>query len=100
MQDRASAEGSREEMIMTGPAPVYVGVDVSKSHLDFASTLARDVRRQPNTRTGWAKLVEKLQQLAPERVVLEATGGYERGIAMALAEAGLPVAVMNPRQVR
>lgn len=85
---------------MTGPAPVYVGVDVSKSYLDFASTLSSEVHRQPNTEAGWARLVDKLRGLELEGVVIEATGGYERGLALALARAKLPIAVMNPRQVR
>jgi len=85
---------------MTGPAPVYVGVDVSKDFLDFASTLTSEVHRERNTPAGWMRLAARIRQLEPERIVLEATGGYERGFALALAAAAMPVAVVNPRQVR
>jgi transposase len=89
----------RGEM-MISPAPGFVGIDVSKHHLDVALTLTGAVRRLPNTQTGWRALVAELGALAPERVVMEATGGYERGVAVALASAGLPVSIVNPRQVR
>ena len=45
-------------------------------------------------------LTRKLKKLSPERIVLEATGAYEDELAVRLAKAGLPVAVVNPRQVR
>jgi transposase len=86
--------------MMTSPAHVFVGIDVAKRHLDVASTLAAGVRRVPNTEDGWDTLVAELDRLEPERIVLEATGGYERGVAVALAAAGLPVSVVNPRHVR
>lgn len=85
---------------MTSPAPVFVGIDVSKHHLDVASTAENRLRRLPNRADGWQQLAERLRLLEPQRVVLEATGGYERGVAVALAGAGLPVSVVNPRQVR
>jgi transposase len=56
--------------------------------------------RAPNDEAGAAALVARLGPLAPALVVLEATGGLERLAAAALAAAGLPVAVVNPRQVR
>ena len=49
---------------------------------------------------GQAELLARLADLAPTLVVLEATGGYELSVAAALAGAGLPVAIVNPRQVR
>lgn len=85
---------------MTSPAPVFVGIDVSKQHLDIASTPTSAIRRLPNTRPGWNMLVAEIEGLEPERVVMEATGGYERGVAVALAAVGLPVSIVNPRQVR
>lgn len=85
---------------MTGPAPVFVGIDVSKKSLDISSTLSSKVWQQPNTPAGWARLTAELQQLEPQRVVLEATGGYERGVALALAVTSLPVSVVNPGRVR
>jgi transposase len=58
------------------------------------------VWRVSNDEAGFAQLLPQLQKLSPALVVLEATGGYERGVTAALAEAGIPVAVVNPRQVR
>jgi transposase len=54
----------------------------------------------PNDEAGHAALIAALTPLAPTRIVLEATGGYERALTLALAAAGLPVVVVNPRQVR
>lgn len=82
----------------------FAGIDVAKSHLDLA--LTGDGARDPsqarfdNTVEGIDQLVEHLTEAAPERVVLEATGGYERPACAALAAAGLPVAIVNPRQTR
>lgn len=85
---------------MTNPAPVFTGIDVSKHHLDIASTHDTTVHCLPNTPAGWKTLVAELEGLGPKRIVMEATGGYERGVAVALSEAGLPVSVVNPRQAR
>lgn len=79
-----------------------VGVDVSKDYLDVC-LLGPAVRRAWRTRNQAAAvdaLVCELCELAPDRVVLESTGGYERMLARALARAAMPVVVMNPRQVR
>src|SRR5437588_1087737 len=78
----------------------YVGIDVSKEQLDLA--LRPDDRswQLPNTEEGITQVVDQLKELAPELIVLEASGGYEREVAAALALAELAVAVVNPRQVR
>jgi transposase len=86
--------------MMTSPAPVFVGIDVSKHNLDLASNCSRAIHRRPNTSEGWQMLVAELSNIEPERIIMEATGGYERGVAVALAAAGLAVSVVNPRQVR
>lgn len=80
--------------------PVYVGLDVSKQHLDLACVPARPPQRIPHTDEGITGLVAQLRELTPALIVLEATGGYETAVATALALAGLPVALVNPRQVR
>ena len=85
---------------MTYPAPLCTGIDVAKDFLDVASTLTDEVSRLPNDASAWLELIEQLRQNQPERIVLEATGGLERRLALALAAAGLPVCVVNPRQVR
>lgn len=83
---------------MTHP-PVFVGSDVSKAQLDLA--LRPEGRfAAPNTEAGIAQVLTRLRALSPTRVVMEATGGLELPLTGALAAAGLPVVVVNPRQVR
>jgi transposase len=79
---------------------VFVGVDVAKETLEIAIRPSDDHWSLPHTEAGLTDLVSRLQPLAPALVVLEATGGYEATAAATLALAGLPVAVVNPRQVR
>jgi transposase len=78
---------------------MFVGIDVSKDRLDAAT---RDGRRltAPNDPDGVAALAARVAALSPALVVLEATGGLEHPAAAALAAAGVPVAVVNPRQAR
>lgn len=80
----------------------FAGIDVAKEHLDLALRSGEEARtrRFKHTAEGIDALADVLEAADPERVVLEATGGYERKAAAALAGAGLPVAVVNPRQVR
>ena len=77
----------------------YIGIDVSKAHLDTSLNDGK-VASFANDEAGIAALVERLQAQSPKLIVLEATGGFERIAAAALAAAHLPVAVVNPRQVR
>jgi transposase len=79
---------------------VFVGIDVSRTRLDAALRPTGQVFSGDNSPDGVAALAVKLRELGPTLVVLEATGGYEKAAAVALAEAGLPVAVVNARQVR
>ena len=81
-------------------AGLYVGIDVSKATLDVALGSDGDVIQVANDDTGIAELVGRIAKAAPALVVLEATGGYEWLVAAALAGKGIPVAVVNPRQVR
>ena len=87
---------------MTTQAQVssFVGIDVSKAHLDVAVRPSSQKWQVDNTEAGIAHLVQQLQALSPDLVVMEATGGYEAMAAAALAVAGLAVAVINPRQAR
>lgn len=80
--------------------PRFVGIDVSKAHLDLASRPDGFAARYPNSPDGIAALVRRLRQDPPELVLLEATGGLERPLAVALAEAGLPVRIVEPGRVR
>lgn len=79
---------------------VWVGIDVSKERLDVAVRPGGAAWQAPNDAPGIATLVAAVTALSPARVVLEATGGLERSAWHALAAAGVPVAVANPRQVR
>ena len=81
-------------------AQSYVGIDVSKDYLDVAVRPTGQQWRMGNTEEGRDQLVERLQGLSPVLVVLEATGSLEVPVAAALGTADLPVAVVNPRQVR
>ena len=80
-------------------ASLFVGVDVSKAQLDGALHTG-GAFQHPNDPAGHAGLVQRLLPLGVALVVLEATGGLEMPVAAALAAAGIPVAVVNPRQVR
>lgn len=80
--------------------PNFIGIDVSKAHLDVAVRPSEQRWQADNTIEGIGQLVEQLRKLAPSLIVLEATGGYEMASAAALAAAGLPVAIINPRQAR
>ena len=78
----------------------FIGIDVSKATLDIASLPDGESWTVTNDEPGLAELAPRLVALAPVLIVLEATGGFEMLAALTLAKAGLPVAVVNPRQVR
>lgn len=78
----------------------YVGIDVSKDRLDVAILGEERTWQVANTQAGIVRLVEYLQDLQPELIVVEATGGYQRAVVEALFWAGLAVAVVNPARVR
>ena len=78
----------------------YIGIDVAKAHLDLATHLSGEPWRVANDEAGISAIVTHLRELAPTLVVMEATGGLELPLAGELLSAQLPVAVVNPRQVR
>jgi transposase len=80
--------------------PVYVGIDVAKNSFEVAVTGESVTLNLSNDEGGQGELCRLLIPLAPRLVVLEATGGYEQELALALAGAGLRVSVINPRQAR
>jgi transposase len=84
----------------TTSTPVWVGLDVAKGHIDAAILPSQTRLHVPNDDSGHATLLATLRTAAPTLIVLEASGGYETAVATALALAGLPVAVVNPRHVR
>jgi transposase len=80
---------------------MFIGIDIGSKHLDAAaSPLAPGLPpRVSNTAEGIASLVAALTRLAPELVVVEATGNYHRPLLAALLGAAVPVAVVNPAQI-
>src|SRR5438445_500772 len=80
--------------------PCFVGIDVATAQLDMALRPSGERWAVPNDASGVMTLVDRVQALHPTLMVLEATGGLERAVTSALATAGLPVVVVNPRQVR
>lgn len=88
-------------MTARGPmASLVVGIDVSKAELVLAVYPSGEQWTAATTPEAVETTVARLLALEPALIVLEATGGYEAGIAAACATAPLPVAVVNPRQVR
>jgi transposase len=81
-------------------AATFVGIDISKTHLDVAVRPTGSAFTVSYDETGITTIVQRLRILSPAGIVLEATGGLEVWLSGALATAGLPVAVVNPRQVR
>ena len=79
---------------------MYVGIDVSKDTLDVALGSEGELLQFPNDEEGHAALVKRVAGEAVTLAILEASGGYEATAAAALWAAGVPVAVVNPRQVR
>ncbi|HSW51899.1 MAG TPA: IS110 family transposase [Sulfuricaulis sp.] len=79
---------------------MFVGIDVSKATLDVAVLPEDRTWRTERTEAAIAALVAELRSRSPRLVVLEATGGLEAEVVAALATAGLPVVVVNPRQAR
>ena len=78
----------------------FMGIDVAKAPWDIAVRPSGERWTVPHDADGVATLVEQGQALHPTLMVLEATGGLERAATAALATAGLPVVVVNPRQAR
>lgn len=84
--------------VANGVVRLNAGIDVSKLHLDVCVGGAQ--RRVPNDAHGWNELTAMLQAAQVDLVVVEATGGYERGVVCALQSVGVCVARLNPRQAR
>jgi transposase len=78
----------------------FTGIDVAKDQLDVHVRPTGEAFRVSHDSAGIATLLTRLRALAPTLIALEATGGLEVSLAAALAAAGLPVAIVNPRQIR
>jgi transposase len=81
-------------------SPVFVGIDIAKVALDVARSDTRQVLHLPNDPAGFKTLIATLARARPLRIVIEATGGLEQPLLDALLDAGLPVARVNPGNVR
>jgi transposase len=81
-------------------SPVFVGIDVAKDKLDLARSDSRQLVTVANDDKGIGRIIKLLKEASPTRIVVEATGGFERPLVNALLDAGLPVAVVNPSRVR
>ena len=79
---------------------IAVGVDVGKANLDVAVHGEPGLERFDNAPAAIGRLTAQLKRRGAERIVVEATGGYEDALVAALAKAGLWVARINPRQAR
>jgi transposase len=79
---------------------MLVGIDVSKERLDVHLRPTAETFTVARDGPGLEQLVARLATVGPELVVLEATGGFEITVAAAVAAAGLPLAVVNPAQIR
>jgi len=79
---------------------IDIGIDVSKHTLDWCSGPSGKIQQTRNEPRCIASLVQRVIAVEPERIIVESTGGYERKLVLKLAEANLPVIVVNPRRVR
>jgi len=82
------------------PQEFFIGIDVSKDTLDVAVRPTGEKMVFANTEDSLVMMTDFMKPFSPRLVVLEATGGWERSAVGALAAKGLPVVVVNPRQVR
>lgn len=79
---------------------IYVGIDVAKDKLDMARTDQPQITTVANDHQGITRLAQQLARLSPAVIVIEATGGLEQPLLERLLDASLPVALVNPGQVR
>ncbi len=79
---------------------IFVGIDVAKRELVVHVRPRGETFSVTRDSAGLVELVERLRRLQPRLIVLEATGGYEQVVAAAIAAEALPLAVVNPRQIR
>lgn len=78
----------------------YVGIDIAKDWFDVAILGEKRTKQCANTKKGIRDLMRWMSQVQPKLIVVEATGGYEEALVLALFEAGLPVAMVSPQRVR
>jgi transposase len=79
---------------------LYIGIDVSKLHLDIATNLSTHTERIDYNTKCLRTLVRSLKRQKPQRIIVEATASLERRLISSLTDAGLPVVLVNPLQTR
>ncbi|MFZ5892636.1 MAG: IS110 family transposase [Myxococcota bacterium] len=101
-QNELASQGREKPSSFTEiPTPmINVGIDVSKARLEVAVRPSGECFSVSNDDEGLEQRVQRLAPLKPERVVMEPTGGHEIRAVQVLASAGLPVVVVNARQMR
>jgi transposase len=95
---------SQEETVLpsraSSPRQTFVGIDVGKDKLDVCCLPGQEQRQFDNNTAGYQALVQWLNQRPACLLVVEASGGYEKGILYAAQDAQLEIALLNPRQAR
>jgi transposase len=94
------ASQGRVNAMNSHPHLTVVGIDVALHSLEVADTSSSHVRSHTYDEPGLQRLINDLHALAPQQIVMEATGGLERRLAQTLHHAGFNVAIVNPRQIR
>ena len=84
----------------TSTSEVYIGIDVSKTELDVAIWDSTRYYQFSNDEKGIKALINRIKGLSPTLIVLEASGGLEMAIVMAMVEKGLPAVIINPKRIR
>lgn len=87
-------------MTTTSAVPLFLGIDIAKESFDYHLFPAGETGKLAYDAPGVAQLLAALRGKSITLAVLEATGGYEKTLAAELAAAGLPVVIVNPRQIR
>lgn len=79
---------------------LFIGIDVAKAEFEIKESASPGTYSERHNQTGIRKIVRRMVALQPTLVVMEATGGLEKALARAMDDAGIPVAIINPRQMR
>ena len=84
---------------MTITEQAYIGIDIAKDKFDVAVLGQKLVTQVVNNKKEIARFTKQMQELDPQLIVVEATGGYEEAVLLELYAAGLPVALVSPQQI-
>jgi transposase len=79
---------------------LFIGIDVAKAEFEIKESASPNTYSERHNQTGIRKIVRRMVAIQPKLVVMEATGGLEKALARALDDAAIPVAIINPRQMR